>query len=149
MNSEPNRSLGEIHRGERLPIVLLLFLSLALFLTGLLRPFTRIIELWLFDNHVSVYQGLIALFKEQGIFLFGMLLIYAVTFPFVKIAALLALWLTPGLRAQTMARVHDLVSNMSTWSMLDVCVVAVLLVLTPIVSEWTGRIAKRTLARAE
>lgn len=173
MSPEVNRSLGEIHRGERLPIVLMLVLSLALFLAGLFRPFTRITKLWLFDNDVSVYQGLIALFKEQEIFLFGILLIFTVIFPFVKISALLTLWLTPGLKAQTMSRVHGFVSNLSKWSMLDVFVVAVLVVLirsgglarikaqdglllfcasvvlTQIVSEWTGRIAKRTFAKAE
>jgi paraquat-inducible protein A len=168
MSTEPNRPLGEIHRGERLPIILMLLLSLALFLAGLFRPFTRITKLWLFDSDVSVYQGLITLFKEQEIFLFGILLIFTVLFPFVKISALLTLWLKPGMTAQTMSRVHGFVSNMSKWSMLDVFVVAVLVVLirsgglarikaqdglllfcasvvlTQIVSEWTGRIAKRT-----
>jgi len=173
MSRESNRSLGELYRGERLPIVLMLLLSLVLFLAGLFRPFTRITKLWLFDNDVSVYQGLIALFNEQEIFLFGILLIFTVIFPFVKIGALLTLWLTPGLKTQTMSRVHSFVSNLSKWSMLDVFVVAVLVVLirsggiarikaqdglllfcasvvlTQIASEWTGRIAKRTFAKAD
>ena len=171
MSRESHRSLGEIYRGERLPIVLMLLLSLVLFLAGLFRPFTRITKLWLFDNDVSVYQGLITLFQEQEIFLFGILLIFTVIFPFVKLTALLALWMTPGLKAQTMARVHSFVANLSKWSMLDVFVVAVLVVLirsggiarikaqdglllfcasvvlTQIASDWTGRFAKRTFAK--
>ena len=173
MSRASNRSLGEIYRGERLPIVLMLLLSLVLFLAGLFRPFTRITKLWLFDNDVSVYQGLITLFKEQEVFLFGILLIFTVIFPFVKLSALLTLWLTPGLKAQTMARVHSFVSNLSKWSMLDVFVVAVLVVLirsgglarikaqdglllfcasvvlTQIASEWTGRVARRTFAKGD
>jgi paraquat-inducible protein A len=57
------------------------------------------------------------------------LLIFTVIFPFVKISALLTLWLKPGMNAQQMSRVHGFVSNMSKWSMLDVFVVAVLVVL--------------------
>lgn len=173
MSADSNRSLGEIHQGERMPIVLMLLLSLGLFLAGLFRPFTQVTKLWLFDDDVSVCTGLITLFKERELFLFGILLIFTVVFPFVKISALLALWLKPGLKLQQMARVYGFVSNMSKWSMLDVFVVAVLVVLirsggvatikaqdglllfcasvvlTQIASEWTGRIAKKTFATAD
>lgn len=173
MSAASNRSLGELHQGERLPIVLMLLLALALFLAGLFRPFTQVTKLWLFDDDVSVYSGLITLFKERELFLFGILLIFTVVFPFVKISALLALWLNPGLKLQQMAKVYSFVSNISKWSMLDVFVVAVLVVLvrsggvatikaqdglllfcasvvlTQIVSEWTGRIARKTFAAAD
>jgi len=173
MSAQANRSLGEIHRGERMPIVLMLLLSLALLLAGLFRPFTRVTKLWFFDNDVSVYHGLITLFEEREIFLFGILLVFTVIFPFVKISALLTLWLKPGLNTQQMARVHDFVAHLGKWSMLDVFVVAVLVVLiragglatikaqdglllfcasvvlTQIASVWTGRIAKQTFAKAD
>lgn len=173
MSADSKKSLGEIHQGERMPIVLMLLLSLVLFLAGLFRPFTQVTKLWLFDNDVSVYNGIITLYQEKELFLFGILLIFTVIFPFVKIFALLALWLKPGLKIQQMAKVYSVVSNMSKWSMLDVFVVAVLVVLirsgglatikaqdglllfcasvvlTQIASEWTGRIAKRTFANAE
>jgi len=147
----------------------MLLLSLALFLTGLFRPFTQVTKLWLFENQVSVYNGLKTLFKEQEFFLFAILFVFTVTFPFIKISALLVLWLKPGLEPQHAARVHRFVANMGKWSMLDVFVVAVLVVLlragglatikaqdglflfcasvmlTQIASEWTGRIARKTL----
>jgi paraquat-inducible protein A len=172
MNGDSNRSLGEIHQGERMPIVLMLLLAFVLFLAGLFRPFTQVTKLWLFDDNVSVYTGLITLFRERELFLFGILVIFTVVFPFVKISALLALWLRPGLKIQQMARVYAFVANLSKWSMLDVFVVAVLVVLiragglatikaqdglllfcasvvlTQIASEWTGRIAKKTFAEA-
>lgn len=153
-----------------MPIVLMLLLSLVLFLAGLFRPFTQVTKLWLFDDDVSVYTGLITLFQERELFLFGILLIFTVVFPFVKITALLGLWLKPGLKIQHMAKVYGFVANLSKWSMLDVFVVAVLVVLirsggvatikaqdglllfcasvvlTQIASEWTGRIAKKTFA---
>jgi paraquat-inducible protein A len=172
MSGDSNRSLGEIHQGERMPIVLMLLLAFVLFLAGLFRPFTQVTKLWLFDDNVSVYTGLITLFRERELFLFGILVIFTVVFPFVKISALLALWLRPGLKIQQMARVYAFVANLSKWSMLDVFVVAVLVVLiragglatikaqdglllfcvsvvlTQIASEWTGRIAKKTFAEA-
>jgi len=173
MSADSRRPLGEIHRGERMPIILMLLLSLALFLAGLFRPFTRVTKLWFFDNDVSVCQALITLFKEREIFLFGILVLFTVIFPFVKISALLALWLKPGMEMHQMSRVHGFVAHMGKWSMLDVFVVAVLVVLiragglatikaqdglllfcasvvlTQIVSEWTGRIAKRTFSKAD
>ena len=173
MSAGTQRPLGEIHRGERMPIVLMLLLSLALFLAGLFRPFTQVTKLWFFDNDVSVYQALITLFKEREIFLFGILVLFTVIFPFVKITALLVLWLKPGIELRQMALVHRFVAHMGKWSMLDVFVVAILVVLiragglaaikaqdglllfcasvvlTQIASEWTGRIAKRTFAKAD
>jgi paraquat-inducible protein A len=172
MSADPNPSLGGIHRGERLPIVAMLVLSLALLLAGLFRPFTRVTKLWVFDSDVSVYRGLITLFQEREIFLFGILVVFTVIFPLVKIIALLGLWLAPGLEARQMSRVHGFIAHLSKWSMLDVFIVAVLVVLiragglatikaqdglllfcasvvlTQIASEWTGRIAKRTFAAA-
>jgi paraquat-inducible protein A len=170
MSEAPTPALGGIHRSERMPIVALLGLSLALLLAGIFRPFTRVTKLWFFDSDVSVYRGLITLFQEREIFLFGILIVFTVIFPFVKIIALLVLWLSPGLDAQQMSRVHGFVAHLSKWSMLDVFIVAVLVVLiragglatikaqdglllfcasvvlTQIASEWTGRIAKRTFA---
>lgn len=173
MSATSNRSLGDIHQGERMPIVLMLLLAQVLFLAGLFRPFTQVTKLWLFDDDVSVYAGLFTLFRERELFLFGILLIFTVIFPFVKITALLALWLKPGLKIQQMAKVYSFVAHLSKWSMLDVFVVAVLVVLvrsggvatikaqdglllfcasvvlTQIASEWTGRIAKKTFAVAD
>lgn len=173
MSAASKKPLGQIHQGERTPIVLMLLLSLALFLAGLFRPFTQVTKLWLFDNDVSVYTGLITLFQERELFLFGILLVFTVCFPFIKITALLVLWLKPGLKPEQMARVHSFVANLGKWSMLDVFVVAVLVVLlragglatikaqdglllfcasvvlTQIASEWTGRIAKKTFSAAD
>jgi paraquat-inducible protein A len=173
MSTASTGSLGEIHQGERTSIVLMLLLSFGLFLAGLFRPFTQVTKLWLFEDNVSVYSGLITLFQENELFLFGILLIFTVIFPFVKISALLGLWLKPGLKLQQMAGVHGFVAHLSKWSMLDVFVVAVLVVLirsggvatikaqdglllfcasvvlTQIASEWTGRIARKTFAAAD
>ncbi len=173
MGQDAKRSLGEIHRGERTPIVLMLLLALGLLLGGLFRPFTQVTKLWVFEDQVSVFRGILTLYDERELFLFGVLLVFTVIFPFVKITALLVLWLIPRFTLQQMARAHDYIAHLGKWSMLDVFVVAVLIVLiragglaeikaqdglllfcasvmlTQIASGWTGRIAKRTFAATD
>ena len=126
-------------------------------------PFTAVTKLWLFENQISVYQGLIVLWKGDELFLFLILFVFTVCFPFVKINALLALWLYPGLAAERAKTFYKFVSNMGKWSMLDVFIVAILVLtvkssgvanikvgagfflffisvmLTQLASLWTGR----------
>lgn len=167
MNAAVAPALGSAHPGARTPMLLLLGLALGLFLAGLFRPFTEVTKLWLFADEVSVYQGLLTLFREQELFLFGILLIFTVVFPALKITALLWVWLRPGLSVARMTRIQALVAHLSKWSMLDVFVVAVLVILirsggwatikaqdgllffcasvllTQVAAEWTGRITRR------
>jgi paraquat-inducible protein A len=107
------------------------------------------------------------LWKQSELFLFLILFVFTVCFPFVKINALLALWLHPRLTADQARTFYKFVSNMGKWSMLDVFVVAILVLtiksggvanikieggfflffisvmLTQSASLWTGRIASR------
>ena len=148
-------------------IVGLLVAALALFVTGIFLPFTSVTKLWLFENQISVYRGLIVLWNSSEMFLFLILFVFTVCFPFVKINALLALWLYPGLSGDRAKSFYSFVSHMGKWSMLDVFVVAILVLtvksggmasvkvtsgfflfftsvmLTQCASMWTGRIAAR------
>jgi paraquat-inducible protein A len=155
------------HRHAGWTIVLMLLAALGLFVTGSFLPFTAVTKLWLFENQISIYRGLIVLWKEGELFLFLILFVFTVCFPFVKINALLALWLYPGLSGAQAKTFFKFVSHMGKWSMLDVFVVAVLVltvksggvasikvqsgfflfctsvILTQFASLWTGRIAAR------
>src|SRR5258705_13154920 len=88
------------HRRAGGTIVLMSLAALGLFVTGIFLPFTAVTKLWLFENQISVYQGLIILWKGGELFLFLILFVFTVCFPFVKINALLALWLYPGLTGE-------------------------------------------------
>ena len=155
------------HRRAGWTIVLMLLAAMGLFVTGIFMPFTSVTKMWLFENQVSVYQGLIVLWKGSELFLFLILFVFTVCFPFVKINALLALWLYPGLTADQAGTFYKFVSNLGKWSMLDVFIVAILVLtvksgglasiqvqsgfflfftsvmLTQCASMWTGRIASR------
>ena len=143
----------------------MLLASMGFFVAGIFQPFTSVTKLWLFENQVSVYQGLGILWREGELFLFLILFVFTVCFPFVKINALLVLWLHPRLSPHQARTFFKFVSNLGKWSMLDVFVVAILVLtvksggvanirvqngfflffvsvlLTQFASLWTGRIA--------
>lgn len=151
-------------------IVGLLLLSLAAFGAGLFLPFTAVTKLWIFENQISVYQGLLLLWKSGELFLFLILFVFTVCFPFVKISAMLALWLRPQPNAAQARQLFSFVAHLGKWSMLDVFVVAILVltvkssgvasirvgtgfflfflsvVLTQIASLWTGNVVARLSA---
>lgn len=109
--------------------VALLIVALGLFLAGMFRPFTAVTKLWIFENEVSVIGGMGALWNDGEIFLFLVLTVFTVLFPAVKILALLAIWVVPGLDRDSAQRFYRFVSNLGKWSMLDVFVVALLVIL--------------------
>jgi paraquat-inducible protein A len=150
-----------------LMIVLMLVASLGFFIAGIFLPFTSVTKLWLFQNQVSVYQGLIVLWRASEIFLFLILFVFTVCFPFVKINAMLTLWLYPSLDGKNAQRLFYFVSHLGKWSMLDVFVLAILVLtvkssgvaniqvgtgfflffisvmLTQFASLWTGNVVSR------
>jgi paraquat-inducible protein A len=150
-----------------LAIVFMLVAALACFIGGIFLPFTAVTKLWLFENQISVWSGLGVLWQGDELFLFLILFVFTVCFPFLKINTLLALWLHPGLTAEQARSFFKFVSQLGKWSMLDVFVVAILVltvkssgvasikigsgfflffvsvILTQLASIWTGRVASR------
>jgi len=150
--------------------VALLTIALALFAAGLFRPFTAVTKLWLFEDQVSVFTGLITLWRGGELFLFLILFVFTVIFPFVKINAMLVLWLWPRLPREHAVRLFQFVSQLGKWSMLDVFIVAILVLtvksgglasikvqggfflffisvmLTQFATLWTGKVAEHLKA---
>ena len=148
-------------------IVSMLAAAAFFFVTGIFLPFTSVTKLWLFEDQVSVYQGLLVLWEAGETFLFLILFVFTVCFPFVKIGALSAVWLSPNLTHRQAQNCFKFASNLGKWSMLDVFVVAILVLtvksggiasievkggffffflsvmLTQFASLWTGKIAGR------
>ncbi len=146
-------------------IVCLLLAALALFIAGIFRPFTSVTKLWLFENQISVFKGLVTLWHGGELFLFLILFLFTVLFPFIKINALLVLWLRPHLAEEQARKMLHFVSHLGKWSMLDVFIVAILVLtvksgglasikvqdgffmffasvmLTQVASAWTGKVA--------
>jgi paraquat-inducible protein A len=129
MAGTAHKPLAQLYGQRSLPIVLMLFCALGLFVAGIFRPFTEVTKLWLFENRVSVFDGLIILAKSREFFLFLILLVFTVIFPCVKILSLITLWLKSGLTREQIIKLYSFVSHLGKWSMLDVFVVAILVIL--------------------
>jgi len=121
-----SRALIKIHFRPGIVIVLMLMAAIFFFVAGIFLPFTSVTKLWLFQNQISVYRGLIILWQAGELFLFLILFVFTVCFPFVKLTAMLVLWLYPRLETDSARKMFHFVSNMGKWSMLDVFVIAIL-----------------------
>lgn len=165
--SDVGKSLFQSHRRPGITIVVFLLLSLGCFVAGIVRPFTSVTKLWLFENQISVFDGLVTLWKAGELFLFLILFVFTVVFPFVKINAMLALWLKPRLAHDQARQLFKFVAHLGKWSMLDVFIVAILVLtvksgglasirvqdgfflffasvmLTQVASLWTGKEVSR------
>lgn len=109
--------------------IAMLVVALGLFLAGIFRPFTAVTKLWIFENEVSVIGGIASLWNADEFFLFAILLVFTLIFPPVKMVALIAIWLIPGLTREAAQRFFRFVSHLGKWSMLDVFIVAILVIL--------------------
>jgi paraquat-inducible protein A len=162
-----NSALITVNRRAGLCVLAMLLTSLGCYFAGLFLPFTTVSKLWLFNNQISVYHGLVVLWNAGELFLFLILFVFTVCFPFLKINSLLALWFYPGLTADQARTFYKFVSHLGKWSMLDVFVVAILVLtvkstnvasikvgigfflffisvmLTQFASMWTGHVASR------
>jgi paraquat-inducible protein A len=165
--SAANSSLFAAHRRAGAGIVLLLVAAAVCFVLGIFRPFTVVTKLWLFDNQVSVYDGLVTLWQAGELFLFLILFVFTICFPAVKLGAMFTLWLHPRLAGADAGKLFHFVAHLGKWSMLDVFVVAILVLtvrsggvasiqvedgfflfflsvmLTQVASLWTGRVMAR------
>jgi paraquat-inducible protein A len=164
---ERNPSLVTTHRRAGWTILAMLLASLGCYFAGIFLPFTTVSKLWLFNNQISVFHGLVVLWKAGELFLFLILFVFTICFPFLKINSLLAIWFYPGLTADQAKAYYKFVSHLGKWSMLDVFVVAILVLtvkstgiasikvgsgfflfflsvmLTQFASIWTGQVASR------
>jgi paraquat-inducible protein A len=167
---EGKRALVGTYFRSGVAIVLMLLAAMACFVAGIFLPFTSVTKLWLFQNQISVYHGLIILWQAGELFLFLILFVFTICFPLVKLTAMLTLWLYPRVGAEHARNLFHFVSNMGKWSMLDVFVVAILVLtikssgianirvgdgfflffvsvmLTQFASLWTGRVVSHLAA---
>lgn len=113
---------------RRQGVPLLLALAFVLFGTGVFFPFFHVEKFWVFDDAVSVVGGIYTLLEEGEYFLFGVLTLFTLVFPVVKLVLLTLIWAEREHDLKKMKRLHHRVAQLGKWSMLDVFVVAVLIV---------------------
>jgi paraquat-inducible protein A len=113
---------------RRSGVPLLLVLAFVLFAVGIFFPFFHVQKFWVFDDAVSVVGGILTLFQEGEYFLFGVLTLFTLVFPVAKLGLLSLIWMERDHDLPKVRRLHDRVGQLGKWSMLDVFVVAILIV---------------------
>ncbi len=112
----------------RLDIFLYLLALMGLLLAAQLTPVLSIKKFVFWKSSYSLWSGMIGLFHDRHYGLAIILLVFSILFPFTKLAVLMALWVGRF----TDARRQDVLKwleRLGRWSMLDVFVVAMIVVI--------------------
>jgi paraquat-inducible protein A len=80
------------------------------------------------QNTYSVWTGVVELWKQNELALAGILFFFSIVFPFAKLVGLTVIWFLK-LPKEGLTRLLHWLGILGKWSMLDVFVVAILIVL--------------------
>lgn len=126
----PKRSLSEIHPEMR-DVPWVTAVSAALLAAGLFMPVISIKQLIFKTDTFSVLTGIRSLWTEHQKILAAIVFLFSIVFPIVKLTCLTGIWFgryTDEARANVLRWFHVL----GKWSMLDVFIVAVTIVVAKI-----------------
>lgn len=106
----------------------LLIATIGLLVVAWFLPMMTITKLVFWSDRVSIADAIVNLWREGDYFIFLVLFLFSMAFPFAKLAGGLWLWarVAPGDRRA--ARIAARIKNLSKWSMLDVFVAALVVV---------------------
>jgi len=124
-------ALRELHPRHTLVVLLALLCSTVLLCTSLSLPLMDIQKgiLWKrWRNSYSVWAGVVDLWKQQEAALSLLVFFFSIVFPFAKLLALTLLWFLRLPESRRQGVLHWL-GLLGKWSMLDVFIVAILIVL--------------------
>jgi len=113
---------------RRIAIDILIWISLISLIFGIFLPIMTFKKLIFFKSRYSIYSGLISLFKDDQIILFFIIFIFSGLFPLAKIVLLVFIWYKKSFSEGKLRKYFNYHGLLSKWSMLDVFVVAILVV---------------------
>ena len=111
------------------PAFALLGVSGALLIAGLTTPVMRVRTLVFWRDDYSIVSGAVALAREGDAALAALLLVFSVCLPAAKLCAAAWLWCAPLAPARA-ARVASLLDGLGRWSMADVLVVSLVVLVS-------------------
>jgi len=113
---------------RRFEVPALILLSFGLLLMGLTRPLMKVEKMVFWKNEYSVLRGVHGLWDQRQYALATILFFFSIVFPMVKLTALTLIWFVRLPEQKRQTALHWL-GLLGKWSMLDVFVVAILIVL--------------------
>ncbi len=109
-------------------VPLVLLTATTLLLVGLSTPVIRIEKFYFFNDEYSIAGGIANLFDHGNVALGLIILLFSIVFPVLKLAAVGWAWVWP-LEVDARRRLLRWTALLGRWSMLDVFVVAIIVVL--------------------
>jgi paraquat-inducible protein A len=108
---------------------LLLLISLITLIIGIFSPVMTFKKLVFYKSTFSIHSGLVSLFKEGEYILFLIIFVFTILFPTVKILLLSLIHYFRFWPQEKRKKLLHYLSIVSKWSMLDVFIVALLVVI--------------------
>ncbi len=128
MENFAKKSLAHSYQTESKKINFILFSALILFLVGIFAPILTFEKFFIFSNKVSIISGLFQLLSEGHPILFGLIFIFSIALPFIKLFVLYMIWNRGIHNHHRHEKLLHLIAQYGKWSMLDVFVAAILVV---------------------
>jgi paraquat-inducible protein A len=128
MNTSQRLSLAS-RFPRRVDIPIQCLASLALLIAGLTLPVLETQKLVFWKSSYTIIDGIINLWKDGHYALSILIFVFSIIFPAIKLAGQAWLWFRPFDAERRQAWAHT-INALGKWSMLDVFVVAVVVVIT-------------------
>jgi paraquat-inducible protein A len=122
-------TLATRHPNKDILIKFLLVLSTVLLLVGIFAPMMTLSKFIWIENEFSLFAGTLQLYIDGQYLLFLILLLFSIVLPVAKIILLFRFWYADSSSCQQLQHFMSWISHYGKWSMLDVFVVALLLVI--------------------
>ena len=122
------KSLIQNYPKQGILINLLLLVALSSLIVGVSAPLLTLEKLYFFENTVSLFSTVMELFTQQEWFLFFVIAIFSLCIPIIKIVSLILIINVSYTKGSFLDKALHIIEVIGKWSMLDVCVVALLLV---------------------
>lgn len=110
-------------------IMFLLLLSTIMLLVGIFAPMMTLSKFVWIENRFSLFAGTLQLFVDGQYFLFLILLSFSILLPVAKLILLFRFWYADSSTCDQLQHFMNWITHYGKWSMLDVFVVALLLVI--------------------
>lgn len=122
-------NLASRHPDKNILIMFLLLLSAILLLFGIFAPMMTLTKFVWIENSFSLFAGTLQLYIDGQYLLFLILLIFSIVLPIAKLVLLFIFWHAESSSCQQLQYFMNWIAHYGKWSMLDVFVVALLLVI--------------------
>ena len=127
--AKPKTTLAASTRGSDRLVGFWLLAAAVLLGAGLFLPAVTLRQFYVFEKQHSLAEGVFAFAEAGDWFLFVVVFAFSILFPIAKILVCLALWFVVPSAATITGKLSGWLATVSKWSMLDVFIIALMVLL--------------------